>query len=91
MVPTTEQDKGQANKNHDANKNCGKTTNHNHNKVTNTFSKINDEQIRISNKTGAVSELQESKRCLTTTTINKKMKEANSFAKGANKSRIVDA
>ena len=55
------------------------------------FSKIDKEQIRITSKTRAVSELQESKRCLATTTTNKKMKEANSFAKGASESRIADA
>ena len=55
------------------------------------FSKINEERIRIARKTRAISELQENKICIATTTINKKMKEANSFAKGASESRIVDA
>ena len=57
--------------------------------MKNTFSKIDKEQIRTASKIRAVSELQESKRCLATTTINKKMKDANNFAKGASKSRIV--
>ena len=60
-------------------------------KMKNTFSKIDKEQIRTASKIRAVLELQESKRCLTTTTINKTMKEANSFAKGASKSRISGA
>ena len=55
------------------------------------FSKIDEEQIRIVSETRAVLEIQESKRCLATTTTNKKMKEANSFAKGASESRIADA
>ena len=59
--------------------------------MKNTFSKIDEEQIRIASETGVVPELQESKRCLATTTINKKMKEENSFAKGASKSRIAGA
>ena len=59
--------------------------------MKNTFSKIDKEQIRTASKIRAVLELQESKRCLTTTTINKTMKEANSFAKGASKSRISGA
>ena len=59
--------------------------------MTNAFSKINNERIRTDSKTRAVSELQESMRFLTTTTINKKMKEANSFAKGASESRIAGA
>ena len=58
---------------------------------TNKFSKINNERVRITSKTRAVSKLQEIKRCLATNTINKKLKEANSFAKGASESRIVDA
>ena len=62
-----------------------RTISHHHNTMTNAFSKINNEQIRIASKTRAVSELQESKRFLTTTIINKKMKEANSFAKRASK------
>ena len=36
------------------------------------------------------SELQESKSCLATTIVNKRMKETNSFAKGASESRIAD-
>ena len=59
--------------------------------MTNVFSKINGKQIRIASETRAFSELQENKRCLATTTINKKMKEANSFAKGASESRIAGA
>ena len=95
MVLTSEQDKRQANKNRYAKKNRERIINHHHNKMTNTFSKINDEQIRIASETRSVSELQESKRCLETTTTNKKMKEVNSFAKGAtylcSKSRIASA
>ena len=59
--------------------------------MTNTFSKIDEEQIRIASETRAVSELQESKRHLATNTINKKMKEANISAKRASESRIADA
>ena len=59
--------------------------------MTNTFSKISDGQIRTASETRAILELQESKRCLATTTINKKMNEANCFAKGASKLRIADA
>ena len=52
---------------------------------------FNNIRIRIESKARAVSELQESKSCLTTS-INKKMvKEANSFAKGASESRIAGA
>ena len=60
-------------------------------KMKNTFSKINEEQIRIASEIRAVSKPQESKRCLATTTINKKTKEANDFTKGARKSRITGA
>ena len=60
-------------------------------KMKNTFSKIDKEQIRIASKTSAVLELRKSKRCLATTTIDKKMREANIFAKGASKSRIAGA
>ena len=79
------------NKNRGANKNRKKTINHHHTKMTNAFSKINDEQIRIASETRAVWELQESQRCLATTTINKLLKKANSFAKGSTKSRTADA
>ena len=57
--------------------------------MKNTFSKINNERVRIARKIRAVLELQESKSFLAIT-INKKTKEANSFAKGASESRIAD-
>ena len=63
--------------------------------MTNTFSNINDKHIWIVSKIRVVLELQESKRCLETTTTNKKTKEVISFAKGAtylcSKSRIASA
>ena len=59
--------------------------------MTNTFSKIDEERIRIASETRAISELQKRKRFLATTTINKKTKEANSFAKGDSKSRTASA
>ena len=60
-------------------------------KMKNTFSKIDKEQIRTASTIIAVLELQENKRCLATTTINKKTKVANGFTKGARKSRITGA
>ena len=58
--------------------------------MKNIFSKINNERVRIVSKTRDVSLLQESKICLATT-ITKKTKEVNSFAKGSSEPRIVDA
>ena len=58
--------------------------------MKNTFSNSNNERVRVVSKTRTVSELQESKSYLATT-INKKIKEANSFATGASESKIVDA
>ena len=58
--------------------------------MKNTFSKIINGRVRIARKTRVVSKLKESKSCLATI-INKKMKESNSFVKGASKSRIEDA
>ena len=56
---------------------------HHPKKMTNTFSKTNDEQFRITSTTGAVLELQESKICPKTTISKKMTEEAKSFAKGA--------